>query len=103
MREKVEAESDRIGQQGIIEPVQFFDCPIVPVLKQDGSVRICGDFVNEVNCHEVAELDTYPLPYIDNLFASLSGGKYFSKLDLARAYLQLPLDEASRKYYVRNY
>ena len=102
MREKVEQELDRLHQQGIIEPVQFSDwaAPIVPVLKQNGSVRICGDYKLTVN--EVAKLDTYPLPCIEDLFSSLSGGKYFSKLDLAQAYLQLPLDEASRKYVTIN-
>ena len=50
----------------------------------------------------MAKLDTYPLPRIEDLFSSLSGGKYFSKLDLAQAYLQLPLDEASRKYVTIN-
>ena len=33
---------------------------------------------------------------------SSSGGKYFSKLDLAQAYLQLPPDDASRKYIIIN-
>ena len=45
----------------------------------------------------MAKLGTYSLPRIENLFSSLAGGKYFSKLDLAKAYLQLLLDEASRK------
>ena len=58
----------------------------IPVLKQDSSVRICGDY-NQLM------LDTYPLPCIDDLFTLLSGEKYFSKLDLAQAYLQLPMDE----------
>ena len=73
---------------------------IVPVLKQNGSIRICGDYKLTVN--EVSKLDTYPLPRKEDLFTSLSGGKYFSKLDLAQAYLQLPLDEASRKYVTIN-
>ena len=40
MRAKVEQELDRLHQQGIIEPVQFSDwaAPIVPVLKQNGSI-----------------------------------------------------------------
>ena len=41
MREKVDVELDRLLQQGIIEPVQFSNW-IVPVLKQDGNVRIVG-------------------------------------------------------------
>ena len=102
MKEKVELELDRLYQQGIIEPVQFSEwaAPIVPVLKQSGDIRICGDYKLTVN--GVAKLDTYPLPRIEDLFSSLSGGKYFSKLDLAQAYLQLPLDEASRKYVTIN-
>ena len=94
MREKVDVELDCLHQQGIIEPVQFSDwaAPIVPFLKQDGNIRICGDYKLTVNA--VAKLDTYPLPRIEDLFTSLSGGKYFSKLDLAQAYLQLPLDKA---------
>lgn len=102
MKEKVELELDRLHQQGIIEPVQFSEwaAPIVPVLKQNGGVRICGDY--KLTLNGVAKLDTYPLPRIEDLFSSLSGGKYFSKLDLAQAYLQLPLDEASRKYVTIN-
>ena len=102
MREKVEVELERLHKQGIIEPVQFSDwaAPIASVLKPDGSVCICGDYKLTVN--SVAKLDTYPQPHIDNLFTSLSGGKYFSKLDLAQAYLQLPLDEDSRKYVTIN-
>ena len=102
MKDKVEQELDHLHQQGIIEPVQFSEwvAPIVPVLKQNGDIRICGDYKLTVNA--VAKLDTYPLPRIEDLFTSLSGGKYFSKLDLAQAYPQLPLDEASRKYVTIN-
>ena len=35
-------------------------------------------------------------------FASLEGGKILSKLDLAHAYQQVPLDEASKKYTTIN-
>lgn len=40
----------------------------------------------------------YPLPRIEDLFASLAGGQRFSKLDLSHAYLQIPVHEDSRKY-----
>ena len=62
--------------------------------------QICGDYKLTVN--GVAKLNTYPLPRIEGLFSSLSAGKYFSELDLTQAYLQLPLDEASRKYITIN-
>ena len=48
----------------------------------------------------MAKLDPYPIPHIEDLFASLSGGKLFSKLDLAHAYQQIPLDEASKPFVV---
>jgi hypothetical protein len=47
-------------------------------------------------------LDTYPLPLIDELFANLSGGVSFTKLDLSQAYHQLPLEPSSRKYTTVN-
>ena len=44
----------------------------------------------------------YPLLRVDELFASLAGGKYFTKLDMSNAYLQLPVDEQSKDYLVIN-
>ena len=34
---------------------------------------------------------------MEHLFASMLGGKYFSKLDLSQAYLQIPLDDSSKE------
>jgi len=50
----------------------------------------------------VAKTETYPLPKIDKLFAALSGGKSFSKLDLSHAYLQIRLDESSKELVTIN-
>ena len=102
LKVQVEAEIDRLVKEGVIEPVQFSEwaAPVVPVLKRDGSVRLCGDYKLTVN--RAAKTDTYPLPRIEDLFASLAGGTVFSKLDLAQAYLQVPLDEASKKYVTVN-
>ena len=47
-------------------------------------------------------MDAYPLPRMDDLFASLAGGTSFTKLDLAHAYNQLLLDEESRSYVTIN-
>ena len=44
----------------------------------------------------------YPLPRIEDLFAALSRGKVFSKLDLSHAYLQVQLSRESQKYLVIN-
>ena len=103
MRSLVEEELKKLEHDGIIEAVQFSEwaAPIVPVLKSDKkSVRICGDFKQTVN--RAAKLDRYPIPKIEDLFASLTGGQKFSKLDLSQAYNQIVLDEESRKYVVIN-
>ena len=103
MRPKVEAELERLVEEGTLEPVQFSDwaSPIDTVVKSDKtSVRICGDFNQTVN--PVAKLDRYPIPRVDDLFATLSKGKVFSKIDLSHAYQQLPLTEESKKFVVIN-
>ena len=102
LKAKIEKELDRLIQQGVIEPIEFSEwaAPIVPVLKKDGSIRICGDY--KVTINQASQADSYPLPRIDDLFASLAGGKRFSKLDLAHAYQQIPLDDASKKLVAIN-
>ena len=89
MRKKVEEELQRLQSMGVIQPVQFSDwaAPIVPVMKNDCRVRICGDYKITV------KVEKYPFPRIEELFSSLAGGKSFSKLDLSHAYLQVQLDE----------
>ena len=73
--------------------------PIVAVLKRvRNTVRICGDFSVTVN--PVSKLDRYPIPRVEDLFARLSKGNHFSKLDLSQAYQQVPLEEDSKKYVV---
>ena len=96
MKNKVDAELERLEKEGIIEPVKTSNwaAPIVPILKPDKSVRICGDYKLTVNT--VAKPDIYPLPKVEELFNKVSGGKKFSKLDLKNAYQQLPLDEQSK-------
>ena len=102
LRSKVDKELDRLVSEDIISPVTHSDwaAAIVPVLKPDGSVRICGDYKLTVN--KAVKLDTYPIPKLEDLFSALSGGKIFTKLDMSQAYNQLCLDESSKMYTVIN-
>ena len=43
--------------------------------------------------HPVLEVDQNPLPKIEDIFAALSGGAQFSKVDLKHAYLQIEVTE----------
>lgn len=101
LRDRVDAELDAMLRDGVIEPVDCSDwaSPLVPVNKADGSLRICADFKATVN--PVLLIDRYPLPRIDDLMVSLSGARYFSKIDLSQAYNQVVLDE-TKKYTVIN-
>ena len=102
MQTLVEQQLDKLEKDGVIEPVQHSEwaAPIAPVLKSDKSVRICGDFKQTVN--QASRLDKYPIPRIEDLFAKLTGGQRFTKLDMSQAYQQLELDEDSKQYVVIN-
>ena len=51
LRGAVETELDRLEKLGIVEKVSHSDwaTPIVPVVKGDGKVRICGDYKVTLN------------------------------------------------------
>ena len=56
----------------------------------------------KVTVNQVLDVDQYPLPKPDDLFATLAGGKKFTKLDLSQAYQQLLLDDDSKKFVTIN-
>ena len=92
-------ELERLQSEGVIQTVKHSDWAS-PVVKRDGSIRICGDFKITVN--QVANRDIYPLPRSEDLFNKLAGGQAFSKLDLSHAYQQIVLSEESRKLVTIN-
>ena len=102
LRSKIEEDLDRLVKEGILTSITHSDwaTPIVPVLKRDGKLRICGDFKVTINPNLV--VDQYPLPKIEDLFANLAGGHTFSKIDLAHAYQQMEVEEDSKKYLCIN-
>ncbi|KAL9950577.1 hypothetical protein ACROYT_G043093 [Oculina patagonica] len=98
----IEQELDRLESMGVIEKVRYSEwaAPIVPVVKPDNSIRVCGDY--KVTVNSVLEVDQHPLPNPEELFVTLSGGEKYSKLDLSRAYQQILLDDDSREYVTIN-
>lgn len=96
IRLKVEQELDRLVRTGVLEPVDHSDfaSPVVPILKRSGEIRLCADY--SVTLNKVLQIEKYPLPRTEELFAKLHGGKQFSQLDLSQAYLQLRLDDDSQ-------
>lgn len=96
LRERVERELRRLEGEGTIFRVDHSDygTPIVPVIKENGDIRICGDY--KVTVNPKLKRDYYPLPRIEELFATLSGGIQFSKIDLTHAYQQTMLSPESQ-------
>ncbi len=92
-REKVEEDLKRLQNLGIIEPVQFLDC--VPVPKGDGTVCICSDYKVPVN--QVAKLDKYPIPWIEELWRA---ERLSRNLTSRMCIQQVELDQESKQFTI---
>jgi len=102
MKPKVGAELKRLEREEILHKVKFSDwaTPIVPVVKLNGTVRICSDYKITVNPE--VQTEQYPLPPTDDIFAKLAGGQKFTKIDLKRAYHQAEVEEETQEYLTVN-
>jgi len=63
--------------------------------KQDGTIRFCLNF-RRLNQFDTK--DNYPLPRAPDLLERLSGKRFFSKLDAAMGYWQIPIHPDDIKY-----
>jgi len=74
--------------------------PVVPVIKKNGKIRLCGDYKLTIN--QASSTETYPYQELMSCMPTYQEESFFSKLDLSNAYLQLPLDEQSKQYVTIN-
>ena len=63
--------------------------PLVIVTKKDGSPRFCVDF-RKLN--SITKRQIFPMPRVDEVLDSLGDSCYFTTLDLASGYWQIPMD-----------
>ncbi|KAM7288160.1 uncharacterized protein ISCGN_031849 [Ixodes scapularis] len=89
--EKEITEMLRLG--GIERSTSPFNAPIVLVKKSDGSSRFCIDFRR---LNDVLVADAEPIPRVDVTFAKVGCKRFFTKLDLAKEYWQVPMTESSK-------
>ncbi|GFU48105.1 hypothetical protein TNCV_4229571 [Trichonephila clavipes] len=80
-----------------IQPMALLDLPKVPwssplhvVFKSDSTVRPVGDY-RQLN--SVTEFDSYPMPYLNDFAHALHGKRIFSKIDIFKAFHQIPIAE----------
>ena len=93
--ETVREEVQTMLKMGIIEPSHSpYSAPVVLVQKKDNTVRFCIDY-RTLNLS--TKFDAEPLPDMDHIFTKLSGKKYFSKIDLAKGYWQIPMREKDKE------
>ena len=92
--ETINKEVKEMLKNQVIQPsTSPWSSPIVLVKKKDGKLRFC---VNYRKLNTITEKDVYPLPRIDDTIDTLAGATYFSTLDLASGYWQIPVANEDR-------
>ncbi|XP_059471864.1 uncharacterized protein K02A2.6-like isoform X2 [Neocloeon triangulifer] len=92
--EKADKVLEELEKKKVIEKVLFSEwaTPVVYVEKGNG-VRLCADYSATVN--PACASAEFPVPSIEKLLSSVKKGCFFTKIDLADAYLQFEVDEES--------
>jgi hypothetical protein len=92
-RKKVKTIVDDLLKNGIIrESTSPSASPVLLVHKKDGGSRLCVDY-RALN--EITVKDRFPLPRIDDQIDQLGRAKYFTTLDMAAGFHQIPVAENS--------
>ena len=96
VRKEVARQLQKMQEMDVIQPSNSpWSSPIVLVRKKDGTLRFCIDYRH---LNSITKTDTYPLPRVDDIIDQLGPTtKYFSTLDLASGYWQIPMDPSSQE------
>ncbi|GFU55543.1 retrovirus-related Pol polyprotein from transposon opus [Trichonephila clavipes] len=87
----VKVEFEFLLAQGIIRPSKSpWSSPLHVVPKSDSTIRPVGDY-RQLN--SVTEFDSYPMPYLNGFAHALHGKRIFSKIDIFKAFHQIPIAE----------
>ncbi len=82
-------------EKGIIrESTSDWASPVLLVSKPDGGVRLCIDYRR---LNQVLKDDKFPMGRLDDLFDSLYGAEYFSKLDIQAGFYNFQIHPDDRE------
>ena len=96
LKSEFNKEVDALLEQGFIVPSKSpYSSPPLLLRKDDGSIRLCIDF-REIN--DITQFDAEPPCNIEEELDKFHDARYFTELDIAKAYYQIELTEESRKY-----
>ena len=83
-------EFNKLLEMDVIQPSNSpWSSPLHMVEKPSGGWRACGDY-RALNA--ASEDDRYPMPHLQDFTIHLEGKSIFSKVDLVRAYNQVPMN-----------
>ena len=82
--------------QGVVVPsASPWASQVILVRKKDGGMGFCVDY-RKLN--RATKLDEFPLPRIDDTLDMLAGARYFTTLDMASGYWQVPMERSSQAF-----
>ena len=93
-RKIIDEELEKMIKLDVIEPSKSeYAAPVVLVKKEDETFRFCCDY-RKLN--GITRFHAEPVPDQHHLFMKLQGAKYLSRVDLTKAFWQIPIPEADR-------
>ena len=93
--QEVVRQLQKMQDSGVIEPSSsLWSNPVAMVHKKDVTLRFSVDY-RELN--KVTTKDTFPLTRVNDLLDETGDSRYFSTLDLASGYWQIPVARSSRE------
>ncbi len=94
IREKVKRELESLEEQGVIERCKSnWASPLVPVRKPDGNIRLCVDYRR---LNDITTKEPYYIPSFEEMVEKVGVGRVMSKIDLAKGFHQVLMDEDDR-------
>lgn len=81
-------------ETGIVEPSSSPWSSAYVIVKKGGDYRLCVDFRG---LNSVTKKDPYPLPYIEACIEAVAGKNFYSTLDFASGFWQLPIANDSKE------